>query len=104
MSALGFEGSTGVCQMAKQSTGIPERGNKIETDLKQHGSLWKLQHCWSIKPKKVESREAELKWKQNEEICVPGKGPGTLICPRGFTAAAFESRATSQTLCLSELS
>lgn len=33
MSELGFEGSIGVCQMAKQSKGIPERGNKIGIEM-----------------------------------------------------------------------
>lgn len=102
MSELGFEGSIGVCQMAKHGKGIPERGN-LHRDLKQHGMFWKPQHSWSIKYKEVGSREVGL------EVEVRGRASGVqertwnIHPPRSPAAAAFETRAASQTLCPSEL-
>lgn len=58
ISELGFEGSVGVFQVAKQDKNIPERINNVQghKDLKQRGAFWKLQHFWSIKHKEMRSR------------------------------------------------
>lgn len=46
----------------------------MSRDVKQRGTFWKLQHCWSVRYKEVGSREAELETEVRGKALCAQKG------------------------------